>query len=145
MIDQLRIKDRLSEIRKRIASLKEILRVTDEESFVEDKGFAGSAAERNLEVVIQSCLDIASHIVAQMAFEKPKENKELFTILAKHEIISGNLAQNLILMTGMRNILIHEYLEVDREIIYEALQEDLTDIIEYAKEIELFLEKQKEH
>lgn len=114
----------------------------DKETFVKDD-LITSAAERNLEVAIQACLDIASHIVAQIALEKPQENKELFSILAKHNIIPGNLSKRLVLMSGLRNILAHEYLEIDEEKVYFSIKNDLDDIIEYVRVIELFLEKQE--
>jgi len=31
-------------------------------------------------------------------------------------------------MIGFRNTLVHEYIEIDRKIVYQVLQEDLTDI-----------------
>jgi uncharacterized protein YutE (UPF0331/DUF86 family) len=142
MPDRLRIESRIAEIRKRVINLQRIAESTGLEDFVVDKNFAASAAERNLEVVIQACLDIASHLVAELALEKPKDNKELFSILAKNKIISMGLSKRLILMGGMRNILAHEYLDIDGDRIYEALQNDLGDITEYVRMIELFLDKE---
>ena len=144
MLDHLRIRSRIAEARKRVIRLQEIVQSTDRESFINGKNdLVLDATERNLEVTIQTCIDIASHIVAQIALEKPNENKELFSILAKHNIISKSLSVRLMLMSGLRNILVHEYLEVEEEKIYDSIKNDLEDVIEYAKNIELFLEKQK--
>lgn len=144
MLDHLRIRSRIAEARKRILRLQKILKTTNRDSFIKgDNEVVIDAAERNLEVTIQACLDIASHIVAQIALEKPNENKELFSILAKHNIISKNLSERLMLMSGLHNILVHEYLEVEEEKIYDSINNDLDDVAEYIKSIELYLVKHK--
>lgn len=141
MLDRSRINDRISEIRTRLNILRDLPNNTDEESFITDLNQIATATERHLEVTIQACLDIAAHLVAQMALEKPKENKDLFRTLANHKIISISLTKKLIAMTGMRNVLIHQYLKVQRDKIYQTIKNDLGDIVEFVKQIELFLEK----
>ncbi|MFP4661796.1 MAG: HepT-like ribonuclease domain-containing protein [Halanaerobiales bacterium] len=37
-------------------------------------------------------------------------------------------------MTGFRNILVHEYLEIDLDIVYEILQNNLDDLKSILKE-----------
>lgn len=44
-------------------------------------------------------------------------------------------------VTGYRNILIHEYLEVERHQTYLNIQKGLKDLVKFAQEIEEFLEK----
>lgn len=143
MLDHSRIRDRLAEVRKRLQSLKKSVETVDEEQFLTDSLIA-DATERRLQVAIQACLDIAGHIVSQAAVKKPKqENKELFLILVELGIIENKLAKKLVQMVGMRNILVHEYLEVARERVYKAVKNDLGDIVQFAQEIEKFLEKRK--
>jgi len=47
--------------------------------------------------------------------------------LAKNKVLSGRLAKKLVLMAGFRNVLVHEYLEIDRHRVYRALKDDLRD------------------
>lgn len=90
MLDRLRIEEAFAEIRRRLQQLKEVAQNIDETRFLTDS-LVADATERRLQIAIQACMDIASHIVAQMALEKPqKENKEVFEILAKHKIIDEN-------------------------------------------------------
>lgn len=143
MLDHSRIRDRLAEIRKRLRELKTSIKTVDKERFLTDSLLA-DASERRLEVAIQACLDIAGHIVSQAAVKKPKkENKELFLILTELGIIEDRLAKKLVKMAGMRNILVHEYLEIAREKVYQAVKEDLGDILQFCQEIEEFLEKRQ--
>ena len=42
-------------------------------------------------------------------------------------------------MIGFRNTLVHEYIEIDRKIVYEVLQNDLKDLMESRKVFAAFL------
>jgi uncharacterized protein YutE (UPF0331/DUF86 family) len=41
--------------------------------------------------------------------------------------VSARLARKLTSMAGFRNILVHEYLEIDRRRVYRILQKELGD------------------
>ncbi|MEA3238388.1 MAG: DUF86 domain-containing protein [Candidatus Bipolaricaulota bacterium] len=49
-------------------------------------------------------------------------------ILAKSGYIDRDLAERWIRIIGFRNILVHEYLDVDRKIVHEVLQHQLKDL-----------------
>ena len=120
--------------------LKKLIK-TEEENLLSDEILI-SAVERNLQIAIESCMDIARHFVAKIPLEKPKkENKEVVKILSKHDIITNELAEKLLDMAGMRNILVHQYMEVDDEKIYHAVKHDLGDIEEFVAQIQTFLDK----
>ena len=85
------------------------------------------AAERNIQVAIQSVLDICNHAVADMKLEVPDEEKQAFQILASHKMIPARLAKTLTSMAGMRNVLVHEYLEVDHARLYAVMRDQLGD------------------
>lgn len=143
MLDHLRIKDRITEIRRRLTQIKESIVEKDEKEFLTES-IISSATERRLQVAIQACMDIASHIVAQMTLEKPqRENKEVFTILANKGIIEKELGKRLVAMGGMRNILVHEYLDVDLKKIYHAIKHDLGDIETFIAQIQRFMDREK--
>ena len=143
MLDTYRIKTRLEEIRRRILILKKDFQKIPEEKLVADENLYASA-ERHLQVAIQACLDIANHLVASLGLERPKkEVGEVFFALAKERIISQNLAKIMKKVVGYGNILVHEYLEVERHQTYLNIQKGLKDLVSFAKEIEEFLEKNK--
>lgn len=140
-IDQQRVQKRFSEIRKRLRLLKGLLAEYDEAQFLINETIA-AAAERHLQVTIQACLDIADHLIARLSLDLPKEDKkEVFPILAQNKIIPEALTPNLMAMAGMRNVLVHEYLEVQRQTIYDTIKNNLTDIEEFVTHIQLFLER----
>ena len=53
--------------------------------------------------------------------------------LFENKIINNNLKENLSNMAGFRNILVHDYTNLDREIVYEILNNNLKDIEDFRK------------
>ena len=98
-----------------------------------------AAVERNVQVAIQSVLDICNHVVADMKLEVPDEEKQAFSIMAAHQLISFELAAKLGLMAGMRNVLVHEYLEIDYDRLYEVMTHNIADFEELIAAILQFM------
>lgn len=141
-IDIERIQRRFREIEARLKYLRESAK-EDKTRFLTDHRLATST-ERDLEIAIQACLDIADHLIAKLGLELPKKDrKETFSILASHKIIPDDLVSNLTSMAGQRNILVHEYLEVERDKIYQTINENLIDFVKFVQAIQKFLDKMK--
>jgi uncharacterized protein YutE (UPF0331/DUF86 family) len=126
LVDRYVVQARIAKIRDYLALLRKIRKLADEEQFLNDPLIYGNA-ERYLQLAIQSVLDISNHIVADMKLSLPADNRELFELLAKHKIVPAALSKKLIAMAGFRNILVHEYLEIDRRRVYRILKKDLGD------------------
>jgi len=56
-------------------------------------------------------------------------------------IISEKLADNLMGVANFRNILVHDYEKIDREIVYEKLRNNLDDFENFKKEIVGYVNK----
>ena len=59
--------------------------------------------------------------------------------LAKHKVLPVRLSKRLAPMAGFRNILVHEYLEIDRHRVYRALKDDLGDFERFIKAVSQLL------
>ena len=138
MVDRYVIQARIAKIREYVALLRKIRGLTDEEHFLKDPLIYGNA-ERYLQLAIQAVLDISNHIVADMQLSLPADNRQLFEVLAKHKVFSAPLAKKLISMAGFRNVLVHEYLEIDRRRVYRALKDDLGDFEKFIKSVSKLL------
>jgi uncharacterized protein YutE (UPF0331/DUF86 family) len=127
-------------IAKRIARLREyvrllrILRGRTEEELLEDPFVIGNV-ERYLQLAIQVVLDICNHIVADDRLGAVEEYRDAIRLLGQSGYLSSDLAQRLIPMAGLRNILVHDYLDVDRRRLYALLQNNLADFEQFAIQI----------
>lgn len=141
MFDTHRIHTRIEEIRNRLRILNRDFKPLTEEKIIADENLY-AAAERHLEVAIQCCIDISTHIIARLGLPRPKEsNTEVFVILSQEKIIPGEFAEKLAAMAGFRNILTHEYLSIQRHKTYLNIQNNLDDFAQFARYIESFLQK----
>jgi uncharacterized protein YutE (UPF0331/DUF86 family) len=91
-----------------------------------------AAVERWLHVAIESCIDIAYHLIAEQAWTPPDTARGAFESLAAHGYLTPELAQRLGRAAGMRNILVHEYVLVDRQILAASVRSALVDLRAFA-------------
>jgi len=87
----------------------------------------------NLQRAIQAAIDIAAHIIAFQGLGMPDTLKDHFDLLVKHDIIPNDSGKKLQAMVGFRNIAVHEYQNIDNEILKSILQNNLRDIEEFYK------------
>ena len=127
---------RLQKLREYVILLKK-LHKTPKETFVQDPFVVGNV-ERYLQLAIQTTLDIGNHIIANLKVKSPEEYREIFIRLGEEKIIPMELAERMTPLASLRNILVHDYLEVDLEIIYDSLKKELQDFEDYAKYIGIY-------
>jgi len=108
-----------------LARPEEIARDVREQRFV----------EHTLQIAIQAALDVASHIVSDERLGEPRTNRELFALLGRGGILTGDLENRLSAMAGFRNILVHGYEVVDVEILRDVVEHRLDDLLAFVAEI----------
>ncbi|MGD9030631.1 MAG: DUF86 domain-containing protein [Anaerolineae bacterium] len=120
-------------IRRRLQKLDEYLAILRGlqcyglASFLEDPEHYGSA-ERFLQLAIETLNDMGSHMIAELSLGTVESYRDIPFILAEHGYVEDAMREKWIRMIGFRNILVHDYLDLDREIVYQVLQHDLEDI-----------------
>lgn len=122
------------DIIERNLNFLEIYKNTKTEDFLESYKDI-QASKFSLFEAIESCIDIASHIIAKENFERAEIYSDLFKILTRNKIIDSELNENLSNMTRFRNFLIHKYPDVDNSLILDYINNNLIDIQNYIKAI----------
>jgi len=89
----------------------------------------------NLQRSVQAGIDLAAHIIAFEGLGLPSSLKEHFDLLIREGIISNDLGEKMIAMVGFRNIAVHEYQNIDKDILKGILQNNLKDIEHFYKRI----------
>ncbi len=111
MVNQSIIKAKINHIERSLQRLKEKQNVTLAE--FERNPDLQDIILHNLQLSIQGCVDIASHIISDEGWIVPDTLAGLFDILMEHKIISQELNEQLKKMVGFRNIIINEYGTID--------------------------------
>jgi len=127
------IENKISALRKYLDILKRYKKYTREqiEQDVDIKGMV----ERYLYLATQSTIDLAEAILSFKNLRKPITLSETFDILEEAKLIDRTLAEKMIKMAGFRNILTHDYAEINYDIVYDVLQNKLSDIEEFIQQI----------
>lgn len=89
------------------------------------------SAKYYLQVAIESCIDMANHIIASERLRAPRDYSDVFKVLEEEGIIPADFLPELQRMARFRNRLVHLYWEVDAEMIYDILQERLGEFEHY--------------
>lgn len=134
-----KIIEKLQALEEYIGYLKELQKV-NKKSFLNDYHFYG-LAEHYLHLSIEALLDIGKLVIISFNFPRPEEPKDALRILFEKKVLDEILYDKLGGITGFRNILVHEYEKIDREIIYNALQTKIEQFQEFKKQVSGFLRK----
>jgi uncharacterized protein YutE (UPF0331/DUF86 family) len=84
--------------------------------------------ERTLQLAIETCLDVASHIIADRGLRVPATYAEAFDVLREATLIDEKLREAMVGMAKFRNVIVHEYARIDPEIVVRILRDHLGDL-----------------
>ena len=99
-----------------------------------------AACERYFEKIVIAMVDLSFLIIRYKKLKLPEDDNSIFGSLAKEEIISEELALKLRKAKGMRNIIVHEYGEIDDQRTFQAVSSKIqTDAGEFLEEIKKVL------
>jgi uncharacterized protein YutE (UPF0331/DUF86 family) len=85
-------------------------------------------AEHTLQIAIQAAVDVAAHIVADDHLGDVASNHALFDLIARAGWLAPPLVPVMHRMVGFRNIVVHEYEDVDVTIVREIVSRRLGDL-----------------
>jgi uncharacterized protein YutE (UPF0331/DUF86 family) len=90
----------------------------------------------NLERAVQTCVDIAAHVMSETEMPPPSTMAEGFARLAELQILPLQLAESLQKAVAFRNILVHNYTDINWDIVTDIVTYRLTDFIQFAQAID---------
>jgi len=125
MVNPAKVHAMLRNLETTVAILQQIAK-TPRSQFLGDYQALGSA-KYYLQTAIETCINIGNHIIASEHYRAPQDYREVFTVLSENQLIPMDFTVRLRKMAGLRNRLVHLYWDVDDELIYRFLQEDLGD------------------
>lgn len=93
------------------------------------------AVERSLQMAIEICLDIGRRIISLENLQYPEDDREVFSVLAESQVVDPDLLPELQRMASFRNLLVHDYVRLDDERVYDILTRDLATFDRFAAAI----------
>ncbi len=85
------------------------------------------SVERFLHLTIEAINDLGNHVIADDDLGKVNWYSDIPRILAENGLIDDALSETWIKMVGFRNILVHDYVDIDHVIVHNVLQNHLQE------------------
>jgi len=87
----------------------------------------------NLQRACEAIIDMGLRIIRLKHLDLPQSTREIFIILERSDLISADLSKSLQAMVGFRNIAVHDYTNLNLDIITSILEKNLNDLVEFNK------------
>lgn len=87
----------------------------------------------NLQRACEASIDLAMHLVRTHRLGIPQESRDAFRLLLEAGHLDRELGERLMRMVGFRNIAVHNYRELDLDIVQSIITERLGDFLELAR------------
>ncbi len=133
MVDKDTVIAKISVLKKHVARLRKIGAHT-KAAFLNSEDLQQLAAF-NLQTAIQNCIDIGSHVFAELDIGSPGTYNEIFYELAERKIITRAMLGKLIQMVGLRNRIAHDYEDISSDVMYSILKKNLSDFELFIKQL----------
>ena len=88
---------------------------------------------------IEACIDVAQHVCSSEGWGPPRDNGDAMLVLGRHGVLEPDVAERMRAAVGFRNVLVHQYGDVDDDIVQERLV-DLGDLDAFAAQVVRYLE-----
>jgi uncharacterized protein YutE (UPF0331/DUF86 family) len=125
MVDRDKMEGMVRHLRRYTSYLQSAVE-QDPREFVQDPKSIGSA-RYYLQVSIETCINIANHIIATERLRAPQDYRDSFKVLNEAGILPGEFTRTMRELAGLRNLLVHVYWDVDDQMIYDGIRADLDD------------------
>lgn len=98
------------------------------------------AVEHALQRAIQNLLDISMHLLSGSGINDWDDYRGAILKLGETGVLPPAFAEQICGMAGLRNILVHGYLEIDIEKVWDILHHRLDDFRTFARHVVEYLE-----
>ena len=82
---------------------------------------------------------MCSHVISRNGFRAPEDYSDTFRVMGEEGALTPDFANKLVHMAKFRNRLVHLYWEIDDMLIYELLNERLSDFKKFLDALSGFL------
>lgn len=128
----------LDEYLSYLAELKKV----EKRVFLNDFHIFG-LVEHYLHLSIEALLDVSKLIIIAYGFPRPEEPQDALRILHDQKVISEKLFNKLAGIAGFRNVLIHEYEKVNKNIVFSYFHDNLDQFKDFKRQVLRFLAHKK--
>ena len=102
------------------------------QNFTEDY-LRQDAISANIQRIADLCIDSANYVIKKKKLGLPKNSADSFVLLNAAGLISHDMLQSLRAMVGFRNVIVHQYTELDINLMIDVIENHLAMPIDFAQ------------
>lgn len=87
----------------------------------------------NLQRAAELTIDIANYLIRTRKLGLPQASRDSFSLLEQEGLIDQETARRLRGMVGFRNVLVHEYTQLDLDIMKDVIEKRGQDLLDFAQ------------
>ncbi|ADQ41177.1 protein of unknown function DUF86 [Caldicellulosiruptor acetigenus I77R1B] len=125
--------DKISKIMFRIKRIERFKYITFED--FKDNSNIQDVVAYNLLLIAQNLISLCNRIIAEKQFEVPENFEDIPEILANKKVISDASSVFIKKMIDLRNTIVYGYAQLDLNVAYDILKNDLNKLENVLKEI----------
>lgn len=91
------------------------------------------AAMLNVTRACEQAIDLANYVVRREKLGVPTDSGDSFLLLARAGVVPNELSEHLRKMIGFRNTAVHEYQDLNIEIVRAVITESTEDLLEFSR------------
>lgn len=139
-VDAALVRRKLTVISRNLDDLAEVDGL-ELQNYREDR-FRRKGTERLLQETVEAAVDANLHILRAAGAGTPPDYFQSFVDVGREGVIPPDLAESLAPSAGLRNRLVHEYEEIDDQIVLDAVTEAREGFGDYVARVEAWLSDQ---
>jgi uncharacterized protein YutE (UPF0331/DUF86 family) len=133
MVDKDIILAKFSAVRKHIKRIKD-LPLKDFQTFQNNPDYQDILLF-NIQLAVQNCIDIAAHIISDEDLGIPGSTNEMFYTLEENGYLTRDITEKMVRAVGFRNLIVHEYVNLKLDRVYEISKKDINDLEVFLRHI----------
>ena len=139
MIDTELVTNKLERIRGDILELRPLLE--KESRDIINDNVRLRAVERLFQLVVDTAIDVNTHIIAESNFQTPDDYRSTFITLGEHKVLPPDFARKIAPSVGLRNLIVHQYGTVDLKLMVDHIKNEISDYDTYITLIHDYTER----
>lgn len=138
-VSKLFVTQKLNSMFGYLSELEELLKFSNEE-IKNDLGKM-HIAERLFQLIVDASIDINNHFIRELKLKIEEDLQGTFYGLSNGKIFSEEFTKKIAPSVGQRNIIVHGYEKLDKDLFMKNLRNGFNDFHEYMKYIKEYIDK----
>ena len=129
MLDKEFISEKFKNISEYLSETEEVLKVDD--AMIARDFRLLRTLERNFQLIVDELVDVNVYLIRELELKTADDFQSTFRILAEANILPSDLAERMAPVVGLRNMLVHRYEKINKNLFVRQVRNEYSDFIQY--------------